>query len=102
MGGRVSYGSTAGGIRYGWAQTTRYLPPPGSSSPVEDLAPKFHCNLDCKWATNKPSCVRSRKSLEAYFKKHGKFNIVHREYAGEYPECPLFEQQSKSNCLKGM
>ena len=61
------------------------------SSLVADLAPKYHCNLDCKWATNKPSCIRSAESLEAYFKEHGRFNIVRSEYVDKYSECPLYE-----------
>lgn len=67
------------------------IPPTPKSSPVADLAPRYHCNLNCKWATKKPSCARSTRSLEAHFQKYGRFNIVHREYAEKYPECPLCE-----------
>lgn len=63
-------------------------------SPVANLGRKYHCNLKCRWATKKPSCIRSQESLIAYFKEHGRFSIVYREYADKYPECPLCEPRS--------
>lgn len=77
-------------------QTYAMSPPPPPrrfESPVADLSLRYHCDLSCKWVTKKPSCNREADSLLAYFKKHGKFHIVEREYADDYPRCPLYESK---------
>ena len=82
------------GDMLGWSRgpgsDPREPPPTPKSSPVADLRDKYHCNLNCKWASKKPSCTRSRDSLLSYFRKHGEFAIVYQESAGKYPECPLY------------
>ena len=83
------------GDMLGWSRgpgsDPRMGPPTPRSSSVANLNSRYQCNISCKWASKKPSCNRLAKSLNAYFKEHGEFGIVYREYAHKYPECPMFE-----------